>query len=117
MNGLREQNQDPVRFKIGLRDFLIQLREFQGQEDDGELFADEKEAALAMKLEGERERATNIPGMLKVSSSLRSTAADYCAALRDEHPGRGTVIGSERDRVIQHSEVISWSPRFSPTPF
>lgn len=66
ITGLREQNQDPVRFKIGLRDFLIQLREFQGEGGEDELFADEKEAAVMMKQEVERERASNVPGMLKV---------------------------------------------------
>lgn len=60
ITGLREQNNDPVRFKIGLRDFLIQLREFQGQENDvKELFADEKEAEMAERAE----RIAQVPGM------------------------------------------------------
>lgn len=66
VTGLREQNQDPARFKQGLKDFLVQLREFQGVEDDGELFMEEKEAADRQKKEEERNRAINVPGMLKV---------------------------------------------------
>lgn len=44
------------------------MREAQGQDDDvGLLFADEKEAAMQQKKEEERERAVNVPGLLKPS--------------------------------------------------
>lgn len=64
---LRQNSGDPVRFKVVVRDFLVVLREFQ-LEDTAELFNDEKEAAQQKKLEEERERAINVPGMLKVRS-------------------------------------------------
>ncbi|SGY39697.1 BQ5605_C003g02266 [Microbotryum silenes-dioicae] len=67
VTGLREQNNDSVRFKAGLRDFLISMREFQGADDTAELFADEKEAAIAQKQAEERERAAHVPGMIKPS--------------------------------------------------
>ena len=54
---------DMNRFKLSLRDFLIQLKEFS--DDNGELFRDEKEAEQAAKAQAEREQAMRIPGMLK----------------------------------------------------
>jgi hypothetical protein len=51
---------------IRLPSLPVSLREFQGAEDTAELFADEKEAAQAAKVQEERERAINVPGMLKV---------------------------------------------------
>lgn len=70
VSGLREQNGDPVRFKVGLRDFLVQLREVQGSEDTADLFADEKEAAMQVKQEEERARAVQVPGLVKVSAAV-----------------------------------------------
>lgn len=67
VQALREQSGDPVRFKIVVRDFLVVMREFQS-EDTAELFADEREAEREKKLAEERERAANVPGMLKVRS-------------------------------------------------
>jgi len=48
-----------------VRDFLIQLKEFSG--DNTELFLDEKEAEVKRKAEEERQAAMQIPGMLKPS--------------------------------------------------
>lgn len=68
MNGLREHNGDPVRFKTGLRDFLVELREFQGEsEATGELYADEVEAAQQVEKEKQNARAAMVGGLLKVS--------------------------------------------------
>lgn len=65
---LRQLNSDPTKFKVAVRDFLIQLREFQGDNGEAaELFADEKEAERQRKQEEDRERAQNVPGMLKPS--------------------------------------------------
>lgn len=58
---LGEHHGDINRFKLALRDFLIQLKEFSG--DNAELFLEEKE----IKLQTEREQAMRIPGMLKPS--------------------------------------------------
>ena len=56
---------DPIAFKTALRDFLIQLKEFAG--DNQELYLEEKEAAARQKAEEERQQAMRIPGMLKPS--------------------------------------------------
>ncbi|VDC00641.1 unnamed protein product [Peniophora sp. CBMAI 1063] len=60
---LFEFHSDVNRFKLALRDFLIQLKEFS--DDTAELFRDEKEAEQAAKAQAEREQAMRIPGMLK----------------------------------------------------
>lgn len=63
--GLGQYNNDINRFKLALRDFLIQLKEFSG--DNAELFLEEKEAETERKVEEERQAAMRIPGMLKPS--------------------------------------------------
>ncbi|KAJ7685024.1 CRM1 C terminal-domain-containing protein [Mycena polygramma] len=63
--GLGEFNNDINRFKLALRDFLIQLKEFSG--DNTELFLEEKEAESQRKVDEERQAAMRIPGMLKPS--------------------------------------------------
>ena len=63
--GLGEFHSDINRFKLALRDFLIQLKEFSG--DNADLFLEEKEAEAQRKAEEEREAAMRIPGMLKPS--------------------------------------------------
>jgi len=62
---LGEYHADINRFKLALRDFLIQLKEFSG--DNAELFLEEKEAEQLIKAQTEREQAMRIPGMLKPS--------------------------------------------------
>ena len=62
---LGEFHNDINRFKLALRDFLIQLKEFSG--DNAELFLEEKEAEATRKAQEEREAAMRIPGMLKPS--------------------------------------------------
>lgn len=62
---LAEYHSDVNRFKLALRDFLIQLKEFS--DDNADLFVDEKEAEAARKTQQEREAALRIPGMLKPS--------------------------------------------------
>ncbi|KAG0256031.1 Karyopherin transporter [Mortierella polycephala] len=61
---LFETNRDPNKFKLHLRDFLIQLTEF-GASD--ELFLDEREAESEAKRKMEREAALRIPGLVKPS--------------------------------------------------
>jgi len=48
-----------------LRDFLISLKEFTG--DNEALFAEEKEQELRQQKEQERERAMRVGGLLKPS--------------------------------------------------
>ncbi|KAI0041543.1 hypothetical protein FA95DRAFT_1683146 [Auriscalpium vulgare] len=62
---LAEYHADVNRFKLALRDFLIQLKEFSG--DNAELFLDEKETEAKVKEQEERTAAMRIPGMLKPS--------------------------------------------------
>lgn len=56
-------NQDLGRFKVNLRDFLIQLKEFSG--DNAELYAEDREEAQKAANAAERERASKIGGLLK----------------------------------------------------
>ena len=65
MLGLGEFHSDINRFKLALRDFLVQLKEFSG--DNAELYLEEKEAEATRKAQEEREAAMRIPGMLKPS--------------------------------------------------
>ena len=65
---LFETNRDPNKFKLHLRDFLIQLTEFGASENEqNELFLDEREAELEAKRKMEREAALRIPGLVKPS--------------------------------------------------
>ena len=64
VNALGEYHNDINRFKLALRDFLIQLKEFSSG-DNAELFLEEKEAENQKKADKERQAAMRIPGMLK----------------------------------------------------
>lgn len=63
VNLMFEHSADPVKFKFTLRDFLISLKEFSG--DNAELYIEEKEAETERKQREEREMAMRVPGMLK----------------------------------------------------
>jgi exportin-1 len=63
---LCQYNSDANAFKTTLRDFLIQLREYAGQDTEA-LFLEDKEAELQSKAAAEREAALKVPGMLKPS--------------------------------------------------
>jgi exportin-1 len=65
IDGLFATNSDLNRFKVILRDFLISLKEFSG--DNAELFAEEREQAANAAKEQERERAMKVGGLLKPS--------------------------------------------------
>ena len=62
---LGEFHSDINRFKLALRDFLVQLKEFSG--DNADLYLEEKELEAQRKAQAEREAAMRIPGMLKPS--------------------------------------------------
>ncbi|CAO3568485.1 unnamed protein product [Mortierella alpina] len=65
---LFETNRDANKFKLHLRDFLIQLTEFGASEtDQNDLFLDEREAEVEAKRKQEREAALRIPGLVKPS--------------------------------------------------
>lgn len=63
VNLMFENAADPAKFKLTLRDFLISLKEFSG--DNADLYIDEKEADAERKAQTERENALRVPGMLK----------------------------------------------------
>lgn len=60
-----EYNNALPKFKLEVRDFLIQLKEFAGE--NTELYLEEKEAEIERKRKEERENALRIPGMIKPS--------------------------------------------------
>jgi exportin-1 len=61
LNGLFSLNRDFLAFKNHTRDFLIQLKEFAGDE----LFLEEKEAEAERLKKEAFEAALKIPGMVK----------------------------------------------------
>ncbi|KAI9701484.1 MAG: Karyopherin transporter [Candelina mexicana] len=63
VDGLFALNNDINRFKVNLRDFLIQLKEFSG--DNAELFAEEREQEQQSARDAERERGLRVGGLLK----------------------------------------------------
>ncbi|KAJ3021940.1 Karyopherin transporter [Thoreauomyces humboldtii] len=58
--------ENEVSFKTNLRDFLVTLKEFAG-DDNSELYQEEREAEASMKKQLEMQRALTIPGMVKPS--------------------------------------------------
>ncbi|KAK4687365.1 exportin-1, partial [Tremellales sp. Uapishka_1] len=65
VNLMFEHSADAAKFKLTMRDFLISLKEFSG--DNAELYVDEKEAEAERKQLEERQAAIRVPGMLKPS--------------------------------------------------
>lgn len=63
VEGLFIYNSDINRFKTNLRDFLIQLKEFSG--DNAELYADDREQEMKAARIAERERLSKVGGLLK----------------------------------------------------
>eukprot|EP01114_Cavostelium_apophysatum_P018509 TRINITY_DN573_c0_g1_i3.p1 TRINITY_DN573_c0_g1~~TRINITY_DN573_c0_g1_i3.p1 ORF type:complete len:800 (-),score=222.53 TRINITY_DN573_c0_g1_i3:116-2515(-) len=63
--GLFELSSDLPAFKKHLRDFLVQLKEFSG--DNEELYLEEKEAAMAAARLAEKKRAESVPGLIAPS--------------------------------------------------
>lgn len=63
VEGLFAYNGDVNKFKTMLRDFLIQLKEFSG--DNAELFAEDREQEAKAVKDAERERAMKVGGLLK----------------------------------------------------
>jgi exportin-1 len=62
---LFEYNNNPAKFKLEVRDFLIQLKEFAGE--NAELYLEEKESAIEAQRKAEMAKALAIPGMVKPS--------------------------------------------------
>ena len=65
IEGLFTLSGDISRFKLHIRDFLIQLKEFS--DDNAELYAEDREQAQQALKEAERERAKQVGGLMKPS--------------------------------------------------
>jgi exportin-1 len=65
VDGMFRLYQDQNAFKLHVRDFLIQLKEFAG--DNADLFLDEREAEAEEKRREEFESRKAVPGLLKPS--------------------------------------------------
>lgn len=63
VQGFFNLDQDVVAFKEHLRDFLVQIREFSGQ-DDSDLFLDERESELKKKEDDKRRVQLSVPGII-----------------------------------------------------
>jgi len=63
VTGLFNLDQDIPGFKDHLRDFLVQIREFTG-EDDSDLYLEEREAALKTAQEEKRKIQMSVPGIM-----------------------------------------------------
>ncbi|KAK7790553.1 hypothetical protein R5R35_013069 [Gryllus longicercus] len=63
VQGLFNLDQDIPAFKEHLRDFLVQIREYTG-EDDSDLFLEERETALRQAQEEKRRIQMSVPGIL-----------------------------------------------------
>jgi exportin-1 len=66
VDGLFTLNNDLPKFKLNLRDFLIQLKEFSAG-DNTELFAEDREIAAEEARRAEREKAMKVGGLMKPS--------------------------------------------------
>lgn len=62
VSGCCESNQDPVKFKVVLKDWLIIIRAIEPDEDAAR---EEQEAAKALKQQEESAKAVAVPGLLK----------------------------------------------------
>lgn len=63
VTGLFNLDQDIPQFKDHLRDFLVQIREFTG-EDDSDLYLEEREASLKSAQDEKRKVQLSVPGIL-----------------------------------------------------
>ena len=66
VEGLFTLHGDLNRFKLNLRDFLIQLKEFSGG-DNADLYAEEREMEREAQAKAERERLSKVGGLIKPS--------------------------------------------------
>jgi len=63
VQGLFDLDHNAGQFKEHLRDFLVQIKEFQG-EDCEDLYLEEREAQLQQAQEEKRKRQVQVPGIL-----------------------------------------------------
>lgn len=63
VTGLFSLNEDPNKFRIHLRDFLIQMKEYNG--DNAELFEAEREGEAAAKEQADRDSRSKVGGLMR----------------------------------------------------
>lgn len=74
--GLFDVSMDLNGFKQHLRDFLVQIKEFSG-DDNGDLFIDEREATLELERQESYRYRASVPGLLQPSEfELQTTDYD-----------------------------------------
>ena len=55
---------DEAAYRTTIRDFLIQIKEFSQDDDNDQLYAEEKQNQMKAKQEAEMTRRAAVPGML-----------------------------------------------------
>jgi len=63
VKGFYSFDNDVARFKEHLRDFLVQIKEFSG-EDTSHLYLDERERQIQLAQEEKKKVAASVPGLL-----------------------------------------------------
>lgn len=96
------------RFKLNLRDFLIQLKEFSGS-DNAELYAEEKEQQEREAKEAERERLSKVGGLLKPELLEDDDDLWLNEELRNENSSRITnPAGHQYLPFVAENELDGW---------
>ena len=67
VDGMFDTNMDLATFKTHLRDFLIELKEFQEDGDNSGLYAEEQDRERRMREQAAMAERSAVPGMLKPS--------------------------------------------------
>lgn len=91
---------DLPKFKLILRDFLIQLKEFSG--DNSELYAEERDDAQKAAQVAERERLAKVGGLLKPADLDQDDELWLDKEFRSE---TSAVKKSDLSTVIQRTPV------------
>ena len=70
VNAMLDLNMDLPSFKTQLRDFLIELKEFQADDNNDALYAEEQELRRQQELQQLQAQRANVPGMVKPSEQI-----------------------------------------------
>lgn len=96
------------RFKLNLRDFLIQLKEFSGS-DNAELFAEEKEQQERELKAAEHERLSKVGGLLKPELLEDDDELWLNEELKNEKSNRSTNLGNPTEyRPLLVAHELDW---------
>lgn len=105
IEGLFGLNNQYDKFKLSVRDFLIQLKEFSG--DNAELYADDKAAELEAAKAAERERASKVGGLLKPAEIADDDELWLDEELRLDH-GRNVDETEKHEPSASVSVLDGW---------